>query len=138
MSSTLRVTSGDIIVSSSTGRPILVSGQNKLRQDIKEFFEISVTATGFGSGLSDLIGLVQLDQDAFVSSAYGAIVQGLQAFRALQRADFTTPRTNEELLSSFDGIKVVQDPTDPTKFIFTANIYSVAGSLVPYSGILGG
>ncbi len=130
--------SGDIIVSSATGRPILVSAQTKLKQDIKEFFEVAVTPTGFGAGLTELIGMVQLDPDAFVSSAYGAIVQGLQAFKALQRADTVTPRTNEELLSSFDNIQVVQDPADPTKFIFTANIYSVAGSLVPYSGILGG
>lgn len=138
MSSTLYINNGDIVISSAYGRPITISDTAKLRQDIKEFFEVGITLYGFGAGLFSMIGLVQADPDAFVSGAYGTIAQGLQIFRALQRADVATPRSPSELISSYENLKVVQDPSDPTKFIFTVDIYSVNGSSFPFSGIIGG
>lgn len=136
MAVTFLVRNGDVSISAASGRPNTLSGSAKLRQDLKEFFEIGVTPDGFGAGLTELVGIVKFDTATFLSIAYNSIFQGLAQFRDLQRADFSTVRLDDELISTFNGIKVAQDPRDPTVILFTANINTVAGDVIPFSSVL--
>lgn len=137
MSMTLKVVDGDVLVSSSSGRPITIKDNAKLKQDIKEFFEVYVLPNGFGAGIEELVGIVQFDRSAFVTVAQQNIAEGLRRFIALQGENASIPRPNSELVYSFNNLIVESDTTDPTKFYFTVNILTKAGEPFQYSQTIG-
>lgn len=138
MATTFMVQDGDIIVSSSTGRPILVSGVAKLQQDLDEFFNIDVQPNGFGAGLDRLVGLVPYGGDALVTSmAEQQITDGLADFRRLQRSNSTIPRTSDERIVGAKYIQVQQDNNDQTKFYFVVNVVTESGKVVSSTTTIG-
>lgn len=128
MAQTLKITGGDWDAAPSTGRPILIEGRSKLKQDIAEFFTIQVLPNGFGTGLEQMIGLVEISQDMFVSVIDKQIREGLNKFIDLIRADVRIPRTAGERIVSMSNLKVSASPTDPTLYIFSVNIITEDGS----------
>lgn len=131
MARTFKVQNGDIMVSAANGRPTLVEGIEKLRQDIVEFFTVSITPTGFGAGLEQLIGLISMGSHAFTSIADKQIRDGIVEFRKLQRSNTNIPRTPDERIVGVTGVQVEQDSEDPTKYFFRANIVTESGKTFP-------
>lgn len=127
MSSTMLITENDVLISSATGKPVLVRDSSKLSQDINEFFTVEVQPSGFGAGINELIGLVEADSTAFTVTVYQNIYGGMTQFISLQNKDRRIPRSNVEAIASFNNVQVEADPTDPTKFYFTINVITKSG-----------
>ena len=127
MAQTLKITDGDWTASAATGRPILITGALKLKQDIKEFFTIQVLPNGFGAGLEQLIGIVEVSQDIFTSITDKQIREGLSTFISLIKADPRINRTAPERIVGMSNLKVSAHQTDPTMYIFTVNIITENG-----------
>lgn len=127
MSYTLKISNGDVVNNKASGRPDTVSDAIKLRQDIIEFFNIQVLPNGFGAGLDQLIGLTEIGAQVYTSMADRQIRDGLQEFISLQKSDSRIPRLPEERIVNITGLLIEQDPTDPTKYVFTVNFITEDG-----------
>jgi hypothetical protein len=136
MAQTFKVVDGDIVISGATGRPTLISGATKLRQDIKEFFTVDILPNGFGSGLEQLIGVVESSPDMFMSMGDRQIRDGLVKFINLIRGNTLIARTPAEIITNVTNIIFSVDTTDPTKFYFNANFVTQDGTTIPLSNIL--
>lgn len=131
MSNTFHISDGDVIISSNTGRPTLISDGKKLKQDLAEFFLIQVLPNGFGAGIDTMIGLVDVSPEVFVSMVNRQIREGFNAFLELQNADLRIPRPTNERLVAMTYLIVEKDKTDPTRFWFRANFSTEDGTEVP-------
>jgi hypothetical protein len=129
MAQTFKITDGDISINSANGRGILISGAEKIHQDIAEFFEIEILSNGFGAGLEQLIGTVDVSPEVFVLAIDRQIKDGLASFIKLIHRNSRTPRSSIEKIIGISNIQVSSDSTDPTKFYFQANIITEAGPL---------
>lgn len=131
MSDTFQINNGDVIVSSTNGRPILISDSLKLSQDVKEFFTVNVLPNGWGAGVEQLVGIVEVSHSVFVSMADKQISDGLDTFISLQNSEPRIPRLPQERILAITNLNVDSDSTDQTKFYFRANIVTEAGVPVP-------
>jgi hypothetical protein len=136
MAQTFKVVNGDIVISGATGRPTFVSGAIKLSQDIKEFFTVDILPNGFGSGLEQLIGIVESSPDMFMSMGDRQIREGLLKFVNLIRGNTRIARTPAEIIINVTNIMFSVDNTDPTKFYFNANFVTQNGASIPISSVL--
>lgn len=131
MAQTFKIENGDIVVSNVTGRPVTISGSDKLLQDITEFFEVEILPNGFGAGIEQLIGVLSFGGDAvFTSLADRQIRDGISEFRALQRSNSKIVRDPIERVVGVQGVQVAQDLQDPTKYYFRANIVTESGKVL--------
>jgi hypothetical protein len=131
MAQTLKVVNGDVVVSSATGRPTLISGSPKLSQDIYEFFTVDVQPNGFGAGLEQLIGIVEVSPDMFMSMGDRQIREGFVRFLGLINNNPKIGRTPSEQIANITNITFSVDNTDPTRFYFNANIVTRNGVNIP-------
>lgn len=136
MATTFKISNGDIVTSGATGKFLLVSESDKLRQDIKEFFTVNVLPSGFGAGLDQLIGVVEVSPEIFMSLADRQIRDGLSKFIDLIRADSRIQRLASERILNVTNILVSVDPVDPTRFYYSANFITENGASVPISTVL--
>lgn len=136
MSQTLLISDGDAVISSANGRPITISDGTKLSQDVREFFTVAVQPNGFGSGLEELVGVVELGPDILVSIADRQITDGLDTFISLQQSEPRIQRPTNERVVSVTDLHVDVDSQDPTKFYFRANINTEAGLQVPFEQVI--
>lgn len=130
MASTLKIQDGDVMISSANGRPITITGQQKTSQDIKEFFTINIQANGFGAGIEQLIGALS-SGSSLTGVVDRQIVDGINDFIDLQRSDPSIPRTADETIVGVTDVQTTQDPSDPTKYYFTANVITLSGKAYP-------
>lgn len=127
MSKTLRIINGDVDFARSSGRPSTITGRVKLKQDLQEFFSVNVQPNGFGSGIEQLIGIVEVSPGSFVSLADAQVRDGVTSLIALQRSDARISRSSDELLLGMNLFIMSQDPVDPTRFSFKANFITQDG-----------
>lgn len=143
MTSGLKLTKGDIPFSSATGRPLLVEGLEKLRQDVRENLETEAQRDGTGA---DIDGVVSLLGDVFSLRAEISrrVVDSLTALKRVQDSVQRFDRTNEEKFARLANLVVV--PIKPvgsgdisgTDYAFRVDVLSVAGATpVTVSGTLG-
>src|SRR3990167_11079303 len=121
------------MINAATGRPSAVADAVKLRQDLQEFFSIEVLSNGFGAGVDQLIGMVEVSSDMFVSLIDRQIRDGIESFRMLQNAESRISRLPEERLLAMTYLIVEKDQTDPTKYWFRANFVTNKGVEVPFT-----
>jgi hypothetical protein len=138
MATTIKIENGDIVISSVSGRPVVISGSNKIRQELYEFFSINIQYNGFGSGLEQLIGLTTVDSNVIASLADRQIRDGIADFIAIQKADVLTNRTPDEIIVGITQVQVQQDRQDPTKYSFFVNVLTQSGTAIPINISLGG
>lgn len=131
MSQTFKVQLGDVIINGANGRPTMVVDDIKLRQDVTEFFTIEVLPNGFGAGLEQLIGVVEVSSDVFVSLADQQIRSGFDTFKSLQGEDARIPRSSGEKLFNVTYLTVEKDPSDPTRYWFRTNLVTEKGTQLP-------
>jgi len=80
---TFQVLSGDIPFSSSTGRPFLLEGTEKFKQDVRENFQTEAQADGTGAGLASMVGLIG-DIFSLRAEFSSRLVSSFAAYKALQ------------------------------------------------------
>lgn len=105
MTQTFLVQNGDILFSGATGRPVLIEGQTKLQQDLKQATEIRTLPNGFGFGLDDVIGLVG-DVVSINIEVQRRIRDGITSIMMLQQRFLKAQRTPEEVIAKIDSISV--------------------------------
>jgi hypothetical protein len=132
MANTIKVVKGDMQISSASGRPVIISGATKLKQELQEFLSIVILPSGFGSGLEQLVGLVPYG-DVMTGLIDRQIRDGIAEFINIQQADSDTYRSPDEMVVGVSSILVQQDPQDPTQFYFKAAILTQSGINVPIS-----
>lgn len=138
MSKTFKIINGDVIISNVTGRPVTITGLEKTSQDIHEFFEISIQPNGFGAGIDDLVGVLSYGGDSLIVGLLDRrIREGIAEFRTIQRSNIKIPRSADERIAGVSGIQASQDPQDPTKFYFRANVITDSGRVLPVSNTIG-
>lgn len=115
------------MINAANGRPTLISGAPKLSQDIKEFFTIEIIPNGFGAGIEQLVGVVEVSPQMFASVTDTQIRNGLATFISLIRKDPRIPRIAAEKIIGASNIQVSADPQDPTKIYFSVNILTENG-----------
>lgn len=131
MAQTLKITNGDVVINSATGKPNMVADGIKLRQDLAEFFTVNVQPSGFGAGIEQLIGVVEISPAIFVSATDRQIREGMDIFKSLQQSETQIPRPPEEKILTLSYLQVEQDPTNPTQYYFRANILTEKGTELP-------
>lgn len=77
---TLQIQGGDVVVGGD-GRPIEITGAEKLQQDILEDLLVGTLPNGYGAGLGDLIG--QIHGPVSTSITF-KVVSALEAYQYMQ------------------------------------------------------
>lgn len=95
---TLKVVGGDISFDSS-GSPVMVTGEKKLRQDIIECLLVARKRDGYGAGLADMIGEVGETVPAEIVFRVTSALEKLQSLQSKQ--PYLSP---EETLISIYGV----------------------------------
>jgi len=128
MATTLKMLNGDVDINSSSGRPNVITGEPKTRQDIQEFFSINVLENGFGSGIEQLIGSTGSNDTTMVSLVSRQIRLGIGSMIQIQQSDSRISRPPEERVSGIGSVAVAIDPEDPTRIFFRVNILTDGGA----------
>lgn len=131
---TFKLVNGDIPVNNSTGMPILVSGSEKFRQDIREVIEID-------AGLDSLVGLVdspttlRAEISRRLTSAFDRYAR-LQD--SIQRFDRPPSETFGRLLRV--DVAPLRDPRTGefalTKYSYRVDVLSLAKTRETVSGLI--
>ena len=79
---TFQIVSGDVVLD-ELGRPVLVTGETKLLQDVMESLVVGRNKDGYGAGLADLIGTIPLGN--VPAGIVLKVRQALEYYRSLQR-----------------------------------------------------
>jgi len=139
---TFKIFNGDIPFNSATGRPLVVSGNEKFNQDVEENLGTVVQSNGTGAGLEGVIGLIG---DAF--SLRAEISRRVkESFDYLKRIHDSVQRYNRAPEEVFNRVvQVVVTPLktqgtqrlDPTRYAFRVDVVSNRGK-VSTSGSISG
>lgn len=133
MASTFRIADGDWLVDESLGRPMLISGKAKTKQDFNELLAIEVQPYGFGAGIVDLIGQVPDNLLAIPFDVMRLVNDAVTRWIGLQRRQRSI-LTDEEVIVTLSFNQAVVDQTDQTTIRFRAAITTRAGEEFARSG----
>lgn len=151
MTQTFQIVNGDVVLSSATGRPLMVTGNAKLRQDLQEAGTIETQPNGFGFGLQSIIGLVG-DSVSLKVEISRRIRDGITSMIRLQQQVQRAQRTSDEIIARL--VRLVVAPvirpglstTAATAFTFQYDVLtqqavtlgtqptSVGGTIIPPVG----
>lgn len=138
MTQTFQIINGDVAFSSATGRPLLLSGNTKLSQDLKEAGEIATQSNGFGFGLEAVIGLVG-DAVSLRVAISRKVRDGIVAMMRLQQQFQRSQRTTDEIIAKL--VRVIVTPilkpdgseTAATAYAYRYDVQTVKGLSSPNS-----
>lgn len=137
MSRTMQVVNGDWVLDRRTGRPVTVSGRDKLRQDIGESLTVATQPTGFGAGLDALIGQ-DVDPAGFRIEVQRAIRDAVRALQRLQDRYLSDQRPANERVAGVSTLSVglvnLGGGTARTGYSFRVSVRPVAGDAVTLAG----
>jgi hypothetical protein len=135
VSDTFKITAGDVAISAMNGRPVIISGQAKLKQEIQELLTIETLENGFGAGLDSLVGSVPTGAVAFhlfVDQRIRHSVDVLTAIKRRNRAQHST----DEVIEKIAYLVVSRSPSSPKDFIFRLDVVTEAGAQLRVGGAL--
>ena len=135
MSSTFKVENGDVVISSMSGRPIMVSSKAKLRQEIKEMLTIEILPSGFGTNLDALIGSIPNRLFTITILLERQIRKSLDVLKAIKIKRRST-HTTDEMISKIAQISVVPAKTDQTLYTFKVDVTTEDGGSQSVNGTL--
>lgn len=126
MTATLKLTNGDVSFSSATGRPFLLTGTDKFKQDIRENLDSAQQTDGTGAGLEDLIGLLG-DPFSLRAEMNNRLTVAFEAYKKLQQSIQRSDRTPEERFGQLRTLTVVPlasilSPVLTTSFVNTGEV----------------
>lgn len=111
MTTTFKIKNGDVVRDESSGRPITISGAEKLSQDLKEAAGILIQPNGFGFGLVSVLGKVE-DPIALRVEISRLIRDGIASIQRLQERYHRNDRSSSEKISRL--VNVVVMPLRPS------------------------
>lgn len=131
MSWTLKVENGDVVrLASNTGYEA-VRGKDKLRQDAKMVLTTGTRRDGIGANLDEIVGR-SVDGEPDLGWSSPALFQfqqrvrnSLSRYRFMQRNYQFNRRTPQELMSSFSPVNIWVDETDPRKFRWRVDFFTL-------------
>lgn len=132
MSTTMQMLGGDVLLDGNTGRPKLVAGSTKLRQDLDVAVSTRVRSNGYGMGLDGIVGRVG-DRYSLQSEITQRITRGMNSIKSLQAQYGRNARSDAERISRVNEISVLPMITpgtsqvDPTRYIVKLVVTSVQG-----------
>lgn len=133
MTTGIKVVGGDVVFSSSTGRPSTHTDTEKLKQDVRQALD--------EAGLENLIG-VPSDIYALRANVFIRVAGSLDNLKTLQKQIQLADRTPREQIGSITEVNVVPvanpatDAIDPTTLSYKVVVVSRAGELVATSALL--
>lgn len=137
MTQTIQIANGDWVIDRRTGRPTLISGRTKLRQDVRELLSIETLPNGFGAGLDELVGQ-DVDPVGFKTEVQRAIRNAVLAMQRLQDQFLASRRTASERIAAITKLTVqsvnLGGGTTKTGYSFQLTVRPVAGEAVTVAG----
>ena len=106
MTSTFRITNGDIAISQANGRPFLLTDKDKLRQDVRENLDSEDQFDGTGAGLEGIVGTVG-DTFSLRAEISRRLNDSFDALRQVQDSIQRVDRTRAERVSRVAQVVVV-------------------------------
>lgn len=103
MTRTFKVVNGDWVINAASGQPVMVTGRQKLGQDLAEGLTIETQPSGFGSSLGVNIGAV-VDPFAFRFDATGRIRSFVTRLQGLQDQYLRAQRSSAERIDSIASL----------------------------------
>jgi hypothetical protein len=133
MSTTFKIQDGDFVDNSATGRPIMLMDRDAVKQSIGENLSIKTLSNGFGAGIQGLVGTIPVDDTTMTMMLDSKIRNSITAMISLQTQNDVT-RTTTEKLTGISFLKVVQDTSDPRRYLYYLDVATVAGPAIRVSG----
>lgn len=140
---TSQIVNGDEVRSVTNSGYELVSGKDKVRQDVGMIFSTNIrTTTGLGSQLEDAIGS-DADNPAeaysitpFMFELQMRVRTSLERLKAAQRRYQFSYRVPAELINDFSQLLVTALQGDPRNYRWQIGIQTVDGKTIPIKGSL--
>jgi len=127
-----------VVINQANGRVVTVTNHDKLRQDVRELLSIDTQDdTGFGAGLDSMIGQLPSDEmsPGSVNFSFGMLLRSaFSRFQQLQRAFQFGSRSLQELVNRILFAQAAPSKTNPTQYVFSVAIQSMAGKVVKSGG----
>lgn len=129
---TIKVTDGDFVINEATGRPVEITGTEKLRQDVRD--TISMAA------LSELIGQPR-DQFAIRGAIMERVSNAFENYREAQATYQTSDRDTTEIFDNITALYVVPMRTSDqtlsnTDYAYKVEISSRARESLLHTGVI--
>lgn len=132
MAYTLQIEDGDIIRYGTGSGYYLVSGSDKLKQDVKCILSTDIRpVTGLGCGLRHVIGqdvMNRIDSYAYYPAVFNfreRVQQGLEKLKIAQRSYQFSQRTADELIDSIRPVQIYPSSNDPRNYNWRVDIMSI-------------
>jgi len=136
MAKTFLIKDGDWVVDQATGRPIMIDGKSKTRQDLGEILSIEVQDNGWGAGILDLIGEVPDSPASVAFTVMERVRDAVNRWMGLQRRQ-RAALTSDEVIVDLSYNQAVVDVTDPTKVVFRVGVTTRTGAEIARGGTIG-
>lgn len=136
MAKTLQIRNGDIVENALSGRPRLIEGSAKLRQDVGEMLAVDEQTDGFGAGIRQLIGTINESEFGDVPLLLSRnIRRATERMVVLQQAQRAV-RTDAETLSKLSLLKATPVQGSASDYQFQAAFLSLDGDTIKRTGII--
>jgi hypothetical protein len=137
-----RIVNGDEVRAYNGNGYELVSGKNKLKQDVNMVFNTDVReTTGLGSKLADTVGVdaanpaVMFSPTPFMFEFQMRIKSALDRLKRAQRKFQFVYRVPKELIDDFTPVQIWPIKDDPRNYRWEVNLQTVDGvTTVPFRG----
>lgn len=134
MSSTFKLSRGDIVISEVTGRPVLVTGKDKFRQDCREVISVF-------SKVSSLVGRIG-DVYSLRAEIRRRLEDAFSDYQVTQNTIQRQDRTSSERFSRVQALNVTptknpgQNQFDQTSISYRIDVLSDDGEVTTVSGAI--
>lgn len=134
MSTTFEVANGDIVMDVRTGRPALVTGRDKLRQDLHVVLATEARTDNVGAGLDDVANGQPTDEFEVRASITTRLEVALESMARLQERWNRTTRGPEERVRGLRSVYVTSVSGSKTDYYFRLEVASADGGRTAVAG----
>lgn len=134
MTTTLKITNGDIVRSVSGSSYAMVEGKDKVRQDVQCILTTSIRpTTGLGCGLEEVIGhdtynpISNYTTTPIMFEFQGRVRAGLDRLKRTQTSYQLSYRPYTELIYDYTSVQIWNINEDPRNFRWRVGINTVDG-----------
>lgn len=133
MASTFKMSNGDVRISAMSGRPTLVSGLQKTRQDVHEMLTIDTLPNGFGAGIISSVGVTAPSPQILVNLTKMRISRAIDNLRTIRLARRHV-HGPDEIVVKVEQLHVAPAFGNPKEIEFSVRLRTAAGDVAGVSG----
>ena len=119
---TFQIVGGDIVLDDG-GRPTLITGQDKLTQDVLEWLLVGTNQDGYGAGMGDLIGTIP--PGSIPSGIVLKVIHAAEYYQSLQRTQIEFLNPSEMLVKL---VNVTADRVSPGRTDYAFKVFIQNGT----------